>query len=168
MSWNNIIIWLVAIYSVVPDYFRIAGINSPIFFEFLIIGLWAMTNRKLPINVQLWSFVAIATFPVCVSLLLHNNFSNIISTVLEKIVLVIVIFSTTRNRKSFYKMIDAILTVELFECITAVVHFIFDFNIFRYCLIQQILRCWVLIHSTVTECRELKDHLDTQLRSLYI
>ena len=114
MSWNNIIIWLVAIYSVVPDYFRIAGINSPLFFEFLIIGLWAMTNRKLPINVQLWSFVAIATFPVCVSLLLHNNFSNIISTVLEKIVLVIVIFSTTRNRKSFYKMIDAILTVELF------------------------------------------------------
>lgn len=130
MSWNDIIIWLVAIYSVAPDYFRIAGINSPIFFEFLIIGLWAMTNRKLPVNVQLWSFIAAATFPVCISLLLHNNFSNIVSTVLEKIVLVIVIFSTMRNRKSFYKMIDAILTVELFECITAVVHFIFDFNIF--------------------------------------
>lgn len=129
-SWNNIIIWLVAVYSVAPDYFRIAGINSPIFFEFLIIGLWAITNRKLPVNVQLWSFVAVATLPVCISLLFHKNYSNIISIVLEKIILLIVIFSSIRGRKSFYKMIDAILAIELVECITAVVHFIFDFNIF--------------------------------------
>lgn len=130
MSWSDIIIWLVAIYSVAPDYFRIAGINSPIVLEFAIIGLWAISNKKLFIDGQLFCFVAIATFPVCVSLLWHGNISEMISIMLEKNALIMVIHSTMRNQKSFYKMIDKILTVSLFECITAVVHFIFDFNFF--------------------------------------
>lgn len=130
ITYKKILFVLFALYSIAPEYFRIGNINSPYIFLACIVIVFTLFLHKIFIEKHVLLFTFAVFFFQFIPLLISNQYSQIILTFLERVLLVLIISSTVDNKKDLHDLINILIIVSLIESITSIIHFVSDFNVF--------------------------------------
>lgn len=132
ISQKNIIFFLLGLYTILPDYFKIAGQNSALICAAIIIGIYFLLSfRSISrIDKRIAGFCSVYFFLAGLIHIIHGEWSQAIRVVLEYCILFIIVYSLIKSKDDYKKMIDIIIGFALIEAITTYIHFFTDFNIF--------------------------------------
>lgn len=142
----------VALYPILPDYFRIPKINIPMYIILVVIFnvyfilfyknrnlLEIFNDKQYRKNFIIYIFINIILYTI------HLEIIPTIYFLLEFLLLSIVIYSLINTREQFYKLIDILIIVATVLCIFGIVERVFQFNIFS--LIENYQHTSVLMGS---------------------
>ncbi|MDR3543887.1 MAG: O-antigen ligase family protein [Desulfosporosinus sp.] len=125
-----IIFFLFALYTILPDYFRIFGVTSQVVVAFCIFFLYVINGGNFRISKRGTIYILLYTVPMIITYLYNGDFFYIIKFVLERAFLIMILYSTIKTREEFNSLIDILLKFAVLESISAYIHFVFNFNVF--------------------------------------
>lgn len=121
---------LFAIYTILPTYFRIGGINSQTLLAGIILLVYLLSVRKIRINRISLRYCLLFFIPYAIALILHMEWFALVRHFFELVILLIIISDYIRSNEDVLTVIKYIVNLSLFECVTAFIHFAIDFNVF--------------------------------------
>lgn len=130
ISYKSIFFPLIAIYIVLPDYFKIATQNSALVLAFILVGLYLMINMKIKIPNVAFKYCVGYLILLGGAHLVHLELTQTLRVIIEYFLLVTIIVDLIKTKEDFYKLIKCILIVALFEAVMSYIHFFIDFNVF--------------------------------------
>lgn len=131
-SFKEMLFYLLGLYTILPDYFKITGQNSALWCAAIIILIYAITSfrEKIFIEKKTLLFCFIYLIIACSMHILHSELTQAIRVLIEYCVLFIIISKIIKTKDDYHKLIKIIIGFAVFEALTTYVHFFTDFNIF--------------------------------------
>ena len=132
LSYKSLMFFLIGLYTVLPDYFKIIGQNSALMCAFLIIGIYFLFSirDKLVLDKKVLCFCLIYVIFAGMMHSLHGEWTQTIRVILENSVLLLIINRMLRTKEDYQKLIKTIIGFAIFEALLGFVHFFTDFNVF--------------------------------------
>ena len=122
-------LFLFALYTILPDYFRLINIPSQLFCSLLIILLYFFLPSK-SINKTGLKMAFIYFIPYAIVLASHGEAISLIRVFIERVVLFIILASILENKETYSHFVDTLLNLSIVEGVLGIIHFMFDFNFF--------------------------------------
>ena len=132
LSYRSILFFLLGLYTVLPDYFKIVGQNSALICGVLIIGIYLFRSFTgiVKLDKTVSNFCIIYLIVAGSMHIIHKEWTQAIRVLLENCIILLIVYRLIRTKEDYQRLIKSVVRFAVFEALTTFVHFFGDFNVF--------------------------------------
>ena len=125
----------IALYPVLPNYFRIAGVPSykiVAFLYFLIYMMTSLKSRGLKLNKRLFTIVCFILLIRLPGQLYHGNNTEVLNLILEYVLIMIPLIDYHISKERIEESLHVLLNVSMIMCFFGIFEFLTKTNLFSF------------------------------------